>query len=61
MIARITNFANREDKLIAFDARRVDFITLDKVKRNENYVSEYPNLKDDFKKLYSIKKVCPKK
>ncbi len=43
MIARITNFANREDKLIAFDARRVDFITLDKVKRNENYVSEYPN------------------
>lgn len=42
MIARITNFANREDKLIAFDARRVDFITLDKVKRNENYVSEYP-------------------
>lgn len=41
MIARTVNFVNREDKLIGFDARRVDFITLDKIERNENCVSLY--------------------
>ncbi len=41
MIARTVNFVNREDKLIGFDARRVDFIILDKIERDENCVSLY--------------------
>ena len=51
MIARITNFANREDKLIGFDARRVEFITLEKIESNENYVSLYS--KEDLEDLLS--------
>ena len=51
MIARITNFANREDKVIGFDARGVNLITLDKIERNENYVSLYS--KEDLEDLLS--------
>ena len=47
MIARITNFANREDKIMGFGARKVNLITLDKIKKNENYVSLYSKEKLD--------------
>ncbi len=41
MIYKITNFSKSEDKLIGFDARKVNFITLDKIESDEDSVSEY--------------------
>lgn len=51
MIARIINFGNREDKLIGFDARKVNFITLDKIESDEDYVSLYS--KEELEELLS--------
>ena len=61
MIARITNFANREDKVIGCDARGVNLITLDKIERNENYVSLYSkeNLEDLLSEFYLLLEKYP--
>ena len=61
MIARITNFAKKEDKLIGFDARRVEFITLEKIESNENYVSLYSKeyLEDLLSEFYFLLEKYP--
>ena len=41
MIARITNFTERENVIADWGVTRVSLVTLDKTKRNEDYVSSY--------------------
>ena len=41
MIARMTNFTERENVIADWGVTRVSLVTLDKTKRNEDYVSSY--------------------
>ena len=61
MIARITNFTERENIIADWGTRRLSLVTLDKTKINEDYVSLYSKdvLKEMLNELYLLVEKYP--